>query len=163
MWLAVGGAGVAMVAAMLMVAFAGDEDAGPATGSTVAIGTSAPADPTEPVTEEASPTPTSSPSSSSPAPRRAASPAELVAGLGTTVEGLVQQGQLRPRVGNELGKRLREVEEKIADGETDEAREQLREFAEKLIDLRQDGKISASGYEVLVAGTTQLGQALPDR
>ncbi|WP_446210250.1 FIMAH domain-containing protein [Micromonospora sp. IBSANI012] len=162
MWLATGGAAAVMVAAVLVVVFAGGEEAGPATGGTVAIGTSAPAEPSEPVTGEVSPTPTSSSSPTSPAPR-SASPAQLVAGLRTSVDGLIRQRQLSRGEGNELRKRLREVAEKIADGEADKARENLREFAEKLVNLRREGKISASGYEALAAGATQLGQALPGR
>ncbi|WP_435828129.1 FIMAH domain-containing protein [Micromonospora purpureochromogenes] len=69
----------------------------------------------------------------------------------------------RARGGNELRKRLREVEERIADGEPDKAREKLREFAEKLVSLRREDKLSARGYDVLVAGATQLAQALPAR
>ncbi|MCM0673380.1 hypothetical protein NCC78_01380 [Micromonospora phytophila] len=163
MWLAVGGATVALVAAMLAAVFTGGEEAGPATGGTLAVGTSAPAEATEPLTDEVSPTPTGPPSSSSPAPRRSASPAELAAGLRDTLDGLVQQRQLRPGDGNELRKRLREVAERIADGETDKAREKLREFAERLVNLRREGKLSVRGYDVLAAAATQLAQALPAR
>ncbi|WP_346537648.1 hypothetical protein [Micromonospora sp. DPT] len=164
MWLAVGEAALTLVAALLAAVFAGGEDDdAPVAGPTVAIGTSAPAESTEPVTDEISPTPVGSPSPSSTAPRSSASPAKLAAGLRATVDGLVQQRQLRPSGGNELRKRLREVEERIADGEPDKAREKLREFAEKLVSLRREDKLSARGYDVLVAGATQLAQALPAR
>ncbi|WP_088961451.1 FIMAH domain-containing protein [Micromonospora purpureochromogenes] len=163
MWLAVAGATVALLVATLVVALTGDEDSHPATGPTAAIGTSAPAAPTEPLADEVSPTPADSPSPSSPAPRRAADPAELAAGLRATVDGLVQQRQLRRGDGNELRKRLQEVAEKIAGGEPDKAREKLREFAEKLVNLRREDKLTARGYDVLVAGATQLAQALPAR
>ncbi|MET8835912.1 hypothetical protein ABZV78_18600 [Micromonospora sp. NPDC004540] len=164
MLFAVGGAALTLVVALLAVVLAGGEDdARPGTGPTVAVGTPAPAEPTEPSTDEVSPTPTASPSPSSPAPRRSADPAELAAGLRAVVDGLVEQRQLRPRDGRELRKRLSEVEEKIADGEPEEARENLREFAEDLVDLRREDKLSARGYDVLVAGATQLAQALPAR
>ncbi|MBQ0892663.1 hypothetical protein KBX37_06010 [Micromonospora sp. U56] len=164
MWLAVGVAALVLVAALLAVVFAGgEEDGGPVAGPTVAIGTSAPVEATEPVTDEISPTPAGSPSPSSSAPRRSATPAELAAGLRATVDELVQERQLRSGGGNELRKRLREVEERIADGEPDKAREKLREFAEKLVSLRREDKLTARGYEVLVAGATQLAQALPAR
>ncbi|MGY0003977.1 FIMAH domain-containing protein [Micromonospora sp. I033] len=162
MWLAVGGAAVTLVAAMLAITLTGDEDPGPAAG-TVAVGTSAPAEPTEPVTDEVSPSPTGSPSPSSAAPRRTAAPADLAAGLRATLDGLAQQRQLRPRDARELGKRLREVEEAIAGGEPEKAREKLREFAGKLVELRREDRLSARGYDVLVAGATQLAQALPAR
>ncbi|WP_433316128.1 FIMAH domain-containing protein [Micromonospora chersina] len=164
MWLALGGAAVALVAALLALALSGGEDgAGPVTGATVAVAPSVPAEPSAPATDEVSPTPTASPSPSSPAPRRSADPAALAAGLRAVVDGLVEQRQLRPRDGKELRKRLREVEEKIADGEPEEARATLREFAEDLIDLRREDKLSARGYDLLVAGATQLAQALPAR
>lgn len=166
MWLALGGAALALVAALLALAFTGGEDgAAPVTGATAAVGPSVPADPSVPVTDEVTPTPTASPSPSpsSPAPQRSADPAALATGLRAVVDGLVEQRQLRPRDGKELRKRLREVEEKIADGEPEEAREKLREFAEDLIDLRREDKLSARGYDLLVAGATQLAQALPAR
>ncbi|MFG3578742.1 FIMAH domain-containing protein [Micromonospora chersina] len=164
MWLASGGAALALVAALLALAFTGGEDgAGPVTGATVAVAPSVPAEPSGPATDEVAPTPTASPSPSSPAPRRSADPAALAAGLRAVVDGLVEQRQLRPRDGKELRKRLREAEEKIADGEPEEARATLREFAEDLIDLRREDKLSARGYDLLVAGATQLAQALPAR
>ncbi|PWR14939.1 hypothetical protein DKT69_13770 [Micromonospora sicca] len=79
------------------------------------------------------------------------------------MDGLVQQRQLRPGDGKELRKRLREAEERIADGEPDKARENLREFAEELTDLRREGKVGANGYDILIAGATQVAQALPGR
>ncbi|MFC4020042.1 FIMAH domain-containing protein [Micromonospora sp. GCM10011542] len=167
MWLTVGGAAVALVAAMVTVTVGGDGDAGPAAASTVAVGTSAPAEPTEAPTGDVTPPPTPTPSPSlspsSSTPRRAANPGELVAGLQATVDGLAQQRQLRPGDGKELRKRLRQVAEEIADGETERAREKLREFAEKLASLLRDGKISANAHEVLLAGATQVAQALPGR
>ncbi|SCL62481.1 hypothetical protein GA0070603_3411 [Micromonospora chersina] len=164
MWLASGGAALALVAALLALALIGGEDgAAPVTGATVAVAPSVPSEPSGPVTDEVSPTPTASPSPSSPASRRSADPAALAAGLRAVVDGLVEQRQLRPRDGKELRKRLREVEEKIADGEPEEARATLREFAEDLIDLRREDKLSARGYDLLVAGATQLAQALPAR
>ncbi|MEU9824637.1 FIMAH domain-containing protein [Micromonospora chersina] len=164
MWLALGGAALTLVAALLALAFNGGEDgAAPVTGATAAIAPSVPGEPSGPVTDEVSPTPTASPSPSSPPPRRSADPAVLAAGLRAGVDGLVEQGQLRPRDGKELRRRLREVEERIADGEPDEARAKLREFAAKLVDLRREDKLSARGYDLLVAGATQLAQALPAR
>lgn len=164
MWLALGGAALTLVAALLALAFTGGEDgAAPVTGATAATAPSVPVEPSGPATDEVSPTPTASPSRSSPPPRRSADPAVLAAGLRAGVDGLVEQGQLRPRDGKELRKRLREVEERIADGEPEEARAKLREFAAKLVDLRREDSLSARGYDLLVAGATQLAQALPAR
>ncbi|MFU8870387.1 FIMAH domain-containing protein [Micromonospora sp. SL4-19] len=165
MLVAAAGAVVAVVAAALMVGFGGDD--GPkGSGPVSALAT--PADepsvaPSElPATEAPSPTPTASPSPR-PTVRPPARPEQLVAGLRATVDGLAQQGDLRRGAARELNKRLREVEEKLADGEAREAREKLRGFVEKLINLREDDKISNRGYELLIAGTTQLSQALPAR
>ncbi|MEU2615645.1 hypothetical protein ABZ570_29345 [Micromonospora sp. NPDC007271] len=108
------------------------------------------------------PSPTASPSRSSKA-RRTAQPAELIAALQTTIDGLEQQGHLRRDAGKELRKRLREVDEKLSDEHTDEAREKLRDFAEKLIGLREEDDVTVDGYEVLAAGATQLAQALSAR
>lgn len=163
MLLTVAGAVVAVVAAAVMVASAGDEDRDRTAGSGPAAAvTGTPEEPA--VADEPSASPTASPSPSpKPSSPRAARPTDLVSGLRATIGGLVEQGQLSGDDGEDLDQWLREVEENLADGDARKARKKLREFAEKLVDLRKDDKISSAGYDVLIAGATQLAQALPDR
>ncbi|MEO3778409.1 hypothetical protein ABGB16_16465 [Micromonospora sp. B11E3] len=155
------GAAVALVVAGVMVAVAGDDgEAG--SGPSAAVATTAAQEPVpteETVTDEASATPSTSPSPA----RRAPRPAELVTQLRTTVDGLVRQGQLPRKTGRELDRRLREVGQRVADGDLDKAREELREFADKLADLRREGKVGEGAYGLLSAGTTQLAQAMQTR
>ncbi|MEV4483770.1 FIMAH domain-containing protein [Micromonospora coxensis] len=161
MWAAVAGAVVMVLVAALMVAFSGDDApapgrAGPA--PTAAVGDDPLAGGDEPSpTEDVTPSPTVSPSPRTSPP--SARPADLLAGLQAALDRLERQGELRDGAADELGKRLRDIRRRL--GQPDKAREKLREFAEKLVSLRREGKISASGYDLLAAGTTQLAQALP--
>lgn len=165
MLLTVAGAVVAVVAAAVMVASVGDEDGdGAARSGPAAALAGTPEAPEPAVADEPSASPTASPSPSpKPSSPRPARPADLLSGLRATVRGLVEQGQLSRDAGEELNKRLREAEEELADGDARKARKKLSEFAQKLVDLRKENKISSAGYDVLIAGATQLAQALPDR
>lgn len=169
MWIAVAGAAVVVVVAGLMVAVSGDDGAGgPGRGGVFAT----PVDPgtrlvaEEPVPGEpsASPTTSSTPAAApSPAPSRRVRPADVLARLRSTLDRLVRQDQVPRRDGRELSRRLRDVEENLADGDVDRAREKLREFTEKLVDLRREGKVGEDGYAALAEGATQLAQALSAR
>ncbi|MGR6316932.1 hypothetical protein Q2K19_08345 [Micromonospora soli] len=162
MWLTVAGAAVVMLIATLMVVLAGGGDtdgARPGAAATVLPAESAAPDDL-PATEEASPTPSPVRSPSSPTPRPGGDAAKLLAGLESTVDGLMQQGQLRRKDGQDLHKRLRAAQRALAAGNTGQARQKLREFTGALVDLRSAGRLSPSGYEALVAGTTRLAQAL---
>ncbi|MGN9778152.1 FIMAH domain-containing protein [Micromonospora sp. H33] len=161
MWAALTGAGVVLAVAMAAVSCSGGDPAGPGPAGGFAI-------PRETITAEVTDVPaeelSSSPSRSaspSPSARPAVRPADLLAGLQATLDGLVRDRQLRRDASNELGKRLREVSDRLAEGDEDKAREKLREFAEKLVNLRREDKIDAGGYEILAALTRQLAQALP--
>ncbi|MFE9692621.1 FIMAH domain-containing protein [Micromonospora sp. NPDC005806] len=162
MWLAVAGAAVVLLIATLTVVLAGGGDTDGARPEVAATAlpdeSGAPDDPW--VTEEASPTPSAVPSPSSPAPRAGADAAKLLAELGSKVDGLVQQGQLRRKDGQDLHRRLRDAGRALAAGDTGRARAKLSDFTEVLVNLRSSGRISASGYETLVAGTSRLAQAL---
>ncbi|MGN9810968.1 FIMAH domain-containing protein [Micromonospora sp. BQ11] len=171
MWIAVAGAAVVVVVAGLMVAVSGDVGGGgtvPGAAFASPVGTGTPVATEEPVSEEpvASPTTSSTPTAAptrSPSPPPRVRPADVVAQLQSTLDRLVRQDQLPRNAGRELRKRLHDVEEKLADGDVGGALEKLREFAEKLVDLRREGKIGEDGYAVLAAGATQLAQALPAR
>ncbi|MEV1143195.1 hypothetical protein [Micromonospora sp. NPDC049799] len=167
MWIAVAAAAVVVVVAGLMVALSGDDGAdGPGRGAAFAtpVDTGTPLVAEEPVPEEpsASPTPSSTPTAA-PSPPRRVRPADLVAQLRSTLDTLVRQDQVHRGAGRELRKRLQGVEQNIADGDVNGAREKLREFAAKLVELRREGKVGEDGYAALVAGATQLAQALPAR
>ncbi|MEH0824310.1 MULTISPECIES: FIMAH domain-containing protein [unclassified Micromonospora] len=158
------GALVAVLLAAIVVTFTGGDPepsaarpAFPAASGDVAPEASEPAM-TEAPTESASASPSPTPSS-----RPRLRPAQLIAGLHTTITGLVRDGQLSSDAGEELTKRLREAEEKLAAGEGDKAREKLAEFGEKVVKLRKQDKLSAAGYQTLAAGLAQLAQVVPSR
>jgi hypothetical protein len=164
MWITVAGAAVVVVAAAVMVATAGGDAERPkpapafAAPSDIAVEQTTDAA----VTEEPSVSPSAS-QSPKPSAGRPARPADLIVGMQATIDWLVRERQMSRDAGDELGKRLREVEEKIADGDLDEARKKLRDFAEKLVGLRKKDKISSGGYDTLAAGAGQLAQLLANR
>ncbi|MFI2650687.1 FIMAH domain-containing protein [Micromonospora fulviviridis] len=160
------GALIAIVLAAATVWFAG--------GDTQPSPNSAPAAPAatgrtvvpEVAESEITGSPSASPSSSptaKPSARPSLRPIDLVAGLHTSVRGLVQDGQLDRDGGEDLAKRLREAGEKLADGEVDKARDKLAEFGKKMAKLREESKLSSTGYQNLAAGLAQLMQTLPSR
>ncbi|MFR9775884.1 FIMAH domain-containing protein [Micromonospora sp. MS34] len=164
MWLAVAGAAVVVLVAGLTVALGGGDDAPRAP---VAVDSGTPGDlepPAEPsVPDGAWPTPTPTPTSPPPASARAADPARLLAALQGSVDGLVRQGRLRRNDGQDLRKRLREVERLLGAGDIERARARLRDFTARLADLRRQDRLAGQGYDALVAATTELVRALPGR
>jgi hypothetical protein len=65
----------------------------------------------------------------------------------STVCGLVSSGQLAKDAGEDLDKRLDEAAERLADGDGEaKVHEKLVEFAQQLVNVRKDGKISDSTY-----------------
>ncbi|MFI7577714.1 FIMAH domain-containing protein [Micromonospora sp. NPDC049497] len=166
MWMAVAAAAVVVVVAGLMVALSGDDGAdGPGRAAfATPVDTGPPLVIEEPVPEEPSASSTaSSTPTAAPSPPRRVRPADLVAQLRSTLDTLVRQDQVHRSAGRELRKRLQDVEQNIADGDVNGAREKLREFAAKLVELRREGKVGEDGYAALAAGATQLAQALPAR
>ncbi|MFG2053841.1 FIMAH domain-containing protein [Micromonospora sp. NPDC048930] len=161
MWLAVAGAAVVVLVATLTLVLAGGGDgdgARPGAGYAVATESDPPVDPS--VSEEPSPTPTASPSPSSAAPRPGADAAKLLAALKSRLDGLMQQGELRRKDGQNLQRRLRDAERALASGDVGRTRQKLREFTAALVELRSANRLSAAGYQALVAATTQLAEAL---
>ncbi|NJP35413.1 FIMAH domain-containing protein [Micromonospora thermarum] len=159
MWGALGGAGVVLAVAVVAVSCSGGDPAPGPAGAFATPGETITVEATEVPAEEVSPSPSRS-ASPSPSSRPAVRPADLLAGLRATVDSLERDRQLRRDAGKELGRRLREVSDRLAAGDEDKAREKLREFAETLVDLRSENKIDASGYETLATLTRQLAQAL---
>ncbi|OJF14715.1 FIMAH domain-containing protein [Couchioplanes caeruleus] len=66
-----------------------------------------------------------------------------------TVRGLVNNGKLSPDAGDELSQRLEETANQLAQDKPRKTRQKLIEFAEKLIDLREDGEISEQDYQAI--------------
>jgi hypothetical protein len=94
------------------------------------------------------------------APRRDRRPADILAGLRTSVAGLVGDGQLSARDGAGLDRRLGQVGDRLANGQVDRARKGLRAFTDKVGVLRRKGRLSAPGHQLLLRGVVQLAAAL---
>lgn len=107
-------------------------------------------------TTEPSPSPTPAKPS-----RQAPRPADLIAGIQAGLPQLVRDGHLDTDAAKELNKRLEEASRALADGDTEKAWNKLRDVAEKVGQLREERKLTPTGYEALTASLTQLAQTLP--
>jgi hypothetical protein len=74
---------------------------------------------------------------------------------------LAQTGHLGADAASELYKRLSEVSEALTDGDDRKVRDKLRETAKKISKLREDGKLTGAGYQILASQLTQLAETLP--
>jgi hypothetical protein len=79
------------------------------------------------------------------------------------VSRLQRDGHLDAKAAKELNKRLDETFEALAEGRDDKAWDKLRETAEKVTNLRDEGKLTPAGYDVLAPQLTQLAAALHRR
>ncbi|WP_148088119.1 FIMAH domain-containing protein [Couchioplanes caeruleus] len=150
MWVAVVGAAVTTAVAAVTVWDTGHKTASapPAAAATEAPA-SAPTTPEADSTSTGAPSPSARASSPQRSPRTVPRPAELLAGLQATVRGLVNNGKLSPDAGDELSQRLEETANQLAQDKPRKTRQKLIEFAEKLIDLREDGEISEQDYQAI--------------
>ncbi|MFI7599772.1 FIMAH domain-containing protein [Actinoplanes sp. NPDC049681] len=155
MWAAVTGAIVMTVFAAFTVwrVSSGSEPADPpaAQAPAPAVASSAPAD-----VETPSPSPSASPSPSRTPVRQSRNPAELIAGMRTTIQESVRSGQLSRDGGRELNRRLDEAVERLGRGKPGKSRQKLREFTRKLLDLRKEGEISEPVFQSLATQLSAL-------
>ena len=76
---------------------------------------------------------------------------------------LQRDGQLDAEAAKELNKRLDQTFEALAEGSDDKAWDKLRETAKKVTNLRDEGKLTPAGYDILAPQLTQLATALQRR
>lgn len=113
---------------------------------------------------ESSVKPSSKPPTSKPTTKPAtqtARPGVLIAQMQRELGVLVRNQQLDRGDARSLNQRLRKLSESIRDKDGDEAADRLQDFAEKLVDLHDDGKISDAGFNALAAQAAQLAPQLP--
>lgn len=114
-----------------------------------------------PTAAEVAPSETTSAAAVTPSTQRPAQPADLIAATQGSVSRLVRDGDLDAQSGKELNQRLGEAAQALAAGETEKVWNKLRETAEKVVKLRDENKITVTGYDTLKTEFAQLAQALP--
>ncbi|GAA4598448.1 hypothetical protein BJY16_002717 [Actinoplanes octamycinicus] len=164
-WIVLGASGAFLALAIGYWAVSGPGDDDIPAAATV---TSAPVlqQTTVPPTVEAL-VPTTAPSSTPPTskpttkPVAQARPGVLLQQMQRELGLLVRRKQLERGDAGALSKRLRKVGESLRRRDQEEAADRLRDFAEKLVDLRDDGDISQDGFNALANAAAQLGAQLP--
>jgi serine/threonine-protein kinase len=148
-WIAVASAALVLftVATVALLVTGGDPDRTPAAERPGAA--PAPIAP-EPEVEDPTPAnPTTPASSPSPSRTRSASPIDRLAAFATTVQRLVDTGELDRKEGRELQRRAASAAESVQNGRNDGAVERLHELDKRLEELRRDGKLSRAAFEAL--------------
>ncbi|WP_204297302.1 FIMAH domain-containing protein [Actinoplanes campanulatus] len=155
-------AGSAVVLSALVVwLFSGDDESpAPVAAPPVVVVTSA--TPAEPSPTE--PSPSEEATTTAPAVTvRPARPADLIAALRAVVDSLEDQGEIDDDGAEALDRRLKSAADRLKRGKAKDAARKMDEFAEKLVDLREDDDISQSAFNALASGATQVRAALPAR
>ncbi|MBB4748836.1 FIMAH domain-containing protein [Actinoplanes lobatus] len=154
-------AGSAVVLSALVVwLFSGDDETPPpvAAPPAVVVTSAAPVETPEPSPSEVEATTTTAPVTVRPA-----QPAELIAALRAVVDSLEDQGEIDDDGAEALDRRLKSAADRLKRGKVKDVARKMDEFAEKLVDLREDDDISQSAFNALAAGATQVRAALPAR
>ncbi|WIM97487.1 hypothetical protein ACTOB_001015 [Actinoplanes oblitus] len=165
-WIVLGAAGAFLALAIGYWAVSGPDDDTPAAAT---VTSEAPlqqltAPPTIEATTDAAPAtaPTGTPSGKpTTEPVVRVRPGVLLQRMQRELGLLVRRGQLERDDAGALAKRLRKVAESLRKQDREKAAGRLRDFAEKLVDLRDDGDISQDGFTALANAAAQLGAQLP--
>jgi hypothetical protein len=118
----------------------------------------------KPPTSKPTTTPTPTPPTSTPTTPpagAAARPGLVILQMQRELGVLVRNRQLERGDARSLNQRLRKISESIRKNDAEQAGDRLEDFAEKLADLHDDGKISDAGFNALAAQAAQIAAALP--
>ncbi|GIE29103.1 hypothetical protein Ait01nite_021480 [Actinoplanes italicus] len=157
-------AGSAVVLLALVVwLFTGDDDPAPAAPVAAPTPSSAPAEVPSEAAEssppETEPEPEAAPTTAP--PDRPAQPAELITGLAAVIGVLEDEGELDDDVADALTRRLEQAADRLERGKAKEAARKIKEFEDKLRDLRKDDELSADAFGLLREGAEQIRAVLP--
>lgn len=120
--------------------------------------TAAPTQPPAPIAEPAA-APTAAPTQPpAPTAEPAAAPGEPIAALRALLEAGASDGRAGEQ-GDDLSKRLRDVEKELAKGKTERAREKLRDLQRRVDELAREGKIDAAFAGQLGGGIAVVAEA----
>jgi hypothetical protein len=158
-----GAAAGAVLLAVVVWAFSGDDDPVPAANpAPVASAPSPSPEVTESVPEEepAETAPPSTAPTTAPATQRPATPAELISGLIVAVEALEDQDQIEDDA-DSLIRRLKDAAKRLDRGDARGAARNVGDFIEKLDDIRDDEELTDEAFTLLSAGADQIRSQLP--
>ncbi len=114
--------------------------------------------------EESSTAPTSKPPTSKPTTKPpAVTPVKItqvISQMQRELGVLVRSRQMERGDARSLNQRLRKISESVRKGDRDQAQDRLEDFADKLADLHDDGKISDAGFSALAGQAGQVAAAL---
>jgi predicted metal-dependent peptidase len=79
----------------------------------------------------------------------------------TTLDLRVRAGEVEADVAEDLQDKLDDAAGKLHEGEPREAAKRVADVRDKLVDLRNDGKIPAGAYDELRTGLDSLAESLP--
>nr|WP_203682151.1 hypothetical protein [Actinoplanes siamensis] len=96
-----------------------------------------------------------------PVATRTVPPGAVLTRMQREIGVLVRKRELDRGDGTSLVKRLRKVSESLRGNDQEAAARRLEDFAEKLVDLHDDGDISDAGFNALAGQATQLAGRLP--
>jgi hypothetical protein len=139
---------------------------GPAGIAAVAIGAAAltalviafftAAKPTQQVTAPASSTATVGSVSTVATPSGAS-----VDAIRATIQAQAQAGQLSANDANDIASRLNDIDHNLARGRADQAAQKLNDLRDRLLELRNNNKITKAGYSAILTALNQLAGTLP--
>ncbi|WP_425322715.1 FIMAH domain-containing protein [Actinoplanes ianthinogenes] len=160
------GAFLALAVGYWAVSGPGDDDTPVAAAPSAPVLQQTTALPTIEATTEPAPstTPTSEPTTEpTTEPVARVRPGVLLQQMQRELGLLVRRRQLERDDAGDLSKRLRRVGESLRKQDEEKAAERLQDFAEKLVDLHDDGDISQDGFTALADAAAQLGTRLPQQ
>ncbi|MFG3299805.1 protein kinase [Micromonospora chersina] len=108
-------------------------------------------------TPAATPTPSARPTSATPTP---APPRDPIVALRLSIQEQVDAGQLNPDAAKDLHAKVDAIAKETAEGDTDQAQEQIKKLRDKLSELLRGGKLTADGYDALSADVDRVAAEL---
>ncbi|MGN9908285.1 serine/threonine-protein kinase [Phytohabitans sp. LJ34] len=138
---------VLTVVAVVLLLPGGDPDRPPAAAP--AVDPPAATQPAEPTPAPTSVEPSATASSPSASRTSPAGPVDRLAAFATTVQRLVDSGDLGRKEGRELQRKAASIAESVQNGRSEGATEKLHDLDERLAELRRDGKLSRAAFEAL--------------
>ncbi|HET8658014.1 MAG TPA: protein kinase [Micromonosporaceae bacterium] len=88
-------------------------------------------------------------------------PADPVVALRLSIQQQVETGNLNPDLASDLYKKVDEIAREMNAGDTEDAAKRIQELRAKLDTLLNDGRLSASGYDILSRDLDRVAATLP--
>ncbi|MEU9739914.1 serine/threonine-protein kinase [Micromonospora chersina] len=112
-----------------------------------------------PTTRSPAATPKPSPSLASATPS-AIPPRDPIVALRLSIQEQVDAGQLNPDAAKDLHAKADAIAKETAEGDTEQAQEQIKKLRDKLSELLRGGKLTAGGYDALSADVDRVAAEL---